>query len=172
MELWLVDINLTLVEAWKKAFTNFDGVRIKHGNILEIAENTIVSPTNSYGFMDGGIDLLYTEFFGMTPQTRLQEAIKSRGEGYLPVGASVLIPTDNALIPYMICVSTMLTPESVPTYNSFYAMIAVLNTASRYSQIVKKVFCPGLATGVGGVVPELAAQEMANAYQKWSLRRS
>lgn len=47
MELWLVDINLAIVEAWKQAFTEFDDVYIKHGNILEIAENTIVSPTRS-----------------------------------------------------------------------------------------------------------------------------
>lgn len=170
MELWLVDINSELVAAWKKAFAEFYEVQIRHDNILAVAENTVVSPANSYGFMDGGLDELYTNFFGLTPQTKLQAAIKHRPEGYLPVGSSILVHTGGDRIPYMICAPTMILPEPVPAHHSFYAMAAVLNAASRHSDIVKKVFCPGLATGIGRVAPEDAALEMANAYRKWRLQ--
>ena len=70
MELWLVDINQELVEAWRNEFRGFDEVNLVCGNILRIAENTIVSPANSYGYMDGGIDLEYTYHFGLQPQQR------------------------------------------------------------------------------------------------------
>jgi hypothetical protein len=57
MELWLVDINSELVETWRKEFAGFDNVHTKCENILQIAENTIVSPANGYGYMDGGLVL-------------------------------------------------------------------------------------------------------------------
>jgi O-acetyl-ADP-ribose deacetylase (regulator of RNase III) len=170
MELWLIDTNLALVEAWSETFTKFDKVHIRQGDILDIAENAIVSPANGYGFMDGGIDRLYTEFFGLNPQKHLQQAIMHRPEGYLPVGTGIIVHTGHARIPYMICTPTMLLPEPVPAHNSFYALTAVLNIAYRHANVIKKVFCPGLGTGIGCVPPELAAKEMADAYRKWRLR--
>jgi hypothetical protein len=62
MELWLIDRNGELVEAWQKEFEGIDEVHTECGDILKIAENTIVSPANSYGYMDGGIDLEYGYF--------------------------------------------------------------------------------------------------------------
>jgi len=37
----------------------------------------------------------------------------------------------------------------------------------KQKDIHKKVFCPGLSTGVGGVSPREAAKEMYNAYVDW-----
>ncbi|HIE01104.1 MAG TPA: hypothetical protein EYP59_12595 [Thiotrichaceae bacterium] len=68
MQLWLVDINPILVKAWKSTFYEFSNVNVIEADILSIAENTIVSPANSYGFMDGGIDQFYTDYFGLGPQ--------------------------------------------------------------------------------------------------------
>lgn len=167
MKLCLVDDNPAMIDAWRTAFAGFAEVQIQQGNILEIAENTVVSPTNSYGFMDGGLDRRYTDFFGFTPQTQLRQLIQARPEGYLPVGSGALVQTGQDRIPYMICVPTMLMPEAVPPEHSFYAMLAVLKIADRDRQLVNQVFCPGLATGIGGLSPEIAASEMANAYGKW-----
>lgn len=52
MGLHLVDQNPAVVTAWQTSFANVEGVFIYHGDILSIAEDTIVSPTNSYGYMD------------------------------------------------------------------------------------------------------------------------
>ncbi|GEM_PF-4457810 len=48
MQLWLVDINPILVKAWKSTFSEFSNVNVIEADILSIAENTIVSPANSY----------------------------------------------------------------------------------------------------------------------------
>lgn len=167
VELFLIDINHELVREWEKCFCTFENVNIVCGDILQFAENTIVSPANSYGFMDGGIDRLYTEYFGLQPQTEVQRAIERRDEGYLPVGASVLVETGHHTIPYMISAPTMLTPGAIPPSNCFFAMSAVLMSAERNSSIVKKVYCPGLGTMTGRLSPDIAAREMANAYRKW-----
>ena len=167
MTIWLVDVNPDMVEAWKKEFQGADGVVVQCGDILEIAENTVVSPANSYGFMDGGIDRAYTDFFGLKPQEEIQRLIASRPEGFLPVGAAVLVKTGNRKIPYMIAAPTMMTPGQVNAANAFFAMSAILRIAGQNRDIVEKLFCPGLATGVGGVSCERAAKEMATAYWKW-----
>lgn len=166
MELHLVDQNPAVVTAWQTSFAHIEGVFIHPGDILSIAEDTIVSPANSYGYMDGGIDNLYIKFFGLKTQTTLHKIIEKRLEGYLPVGCAEIIKTDHHRIPYMIAAPTMVTPEAIPSKNCFYAMIAILNLASQYPHI-GKIFCPGLGTGIGCVEPTLAAQEMAMAYRKW-----
>jgi O-acetyl-ADP-ribose deacetylase (regulator of RNase III) len=172
IELWLVDMNHELVRAWQKAFGDFDEVHIECENILDIAENTIVSPANSYGYMDGGIDLAYTDYFGLKPQEEIQKKISLRPEGYLPVGSAVLVVTGDNKIPYLISAPTMLSPGPVDSSNAFFAMSAILQVAHKNNHIVQKVFCPGLATGIGRVPYVQAAGEMAHAYGKWRQKYS
>ncbi len=167
MKLFLVDVDPLLVEAWAAAFAGISEVHVLEADILKVAGNTIVSPANSYGFMDGGIDRQYTDFFGLRPQTEIQECIAQRPEGFLPVGAAVLVRTGHQRIPYMISAPTMFLPEPVRSSNCFFAMSAILKTAYANRDVVEKVYCPGLATGTGRVAPEIAAKEMAAAYQKW-----
>ena len=170
MHLWLVDINLELVDAWHKEFAGFKNVSIECADILEIAGNTIVSPANSFGFMDGGIDQQYTDYFGLKPQEEVQALIRQRPDGYLPVGAAVLVKTGNKKIPYLISAPTMVTPGPVDAANVFFAMSAILKIAYTNRKLVNKVYCPGLATGVGCVPVGIAAKEMASAYKKVSER--
>ncbi len=56
MKLHLVDINAGLVEAWSKHLAEPPEVDIHCADILSVAKNVLVSPSNSTGFMDGGID--------------------------------------------------------------------------------------------------------------------
>lgn len=168
--LHLVDINPAVVDAWHAAFRDFPEVDVACGNILEVARVSIVSPANSQGFMDGGIDRIYTEFFGLRLQTELRTAISERHAGELEVGASLVVSTGHGEIPYMICAPTMAAPGPVPKTNAFYAMSAVLNAVKQKSRILTDVYCPGLCTDVGEVEPSDAAEEMAFAYRKWKQR--
>lgn len=166
MKLFLVDVEPDLVASWKREFISFPEVEIFCDDILAIAHNAIVSPANSYGFMDGGIDQLYLDYFGLQIQKLVQDAISHRREGYLPVGASVVVKTGNSKIPYLVVSPTMLMPEKIPAANCFFAMASSLRVASATPEITH-LYCPGLGTGVGGVPFEVAAAEMANAYRKW-----
>jgi O-acetyl-ADP-ribose deacetylase (regulator of RNase III) len=167
MELILVDEKKELVNCWRKEFDSFPEVKILYGNILEEAENTIVSPGNSYGYMDGGIDLKYIGYFGTKLQKEVSNVISFCPEKLVPVGTSLVVDTYNKKIPYLIYSPTMEIPGMVDAKNSFYAMFSTLRTASKYPDSIKKVFCPGLATGIGNVSFDFAAREMALAYNKW-----
>ena len=70
----------------------------------------MVSPANSFGFMDGGIDALYLKHFGSQLQGQLQQAIQTRHHGELLVGAAEVIETGSKRIPYLIAAPTMRVP--------------------------------------------------------------
>jgi O-acetyl-ADP-ribose deacetylase (regulator of RNase III) len=165
--LTLVDTNADLVAAWQTTFRGLS-VAIEQGDILQLAENTLVSPANSLGIMDGGIDAAYTEYFGLALSAHVQEAISRRPEGLLPVGAAILLRTGHRRIPLLISAPTMELPGPVPATNAYRAMRAVLRTAAGAPGLVTHVYCPGLATGVGHVEPTDAAEAMARAFEDWS----
>lgn len=167
MRLCLVDADATVAVALREAFRFFPEVSVEAADLLAVANNTVVSPANSYGFMDGGIDATFRAFFGAVVEDRVREAIGRRPEGYLPVGASLVIRTGDARIPYMVVAPTMLSPEQISKENCYRAMRAVLRIAASQKEVGRAVYCPGLGTGVGMVSPDEAAQEMALAYRDW-----
>ena len=167
MRLHFVDTDGEVVEALRRTFAGFDEVACSVGDILVIAHGALVSPANSYGFMDGGIDAAYAAFFGPQLQTTVQEAINRRPEGFLPVGASLAVRTGHLRIPILIVAPTMHTPEEVPPEHCYRAMRAILRLVQADSAIGSEVFCPGLATGTGRVPPADAAEQMYRAYVDW-----
>ncbi len=167
MNLCLVDLDAELVAAWRVAFAPFSEVSIRQADLLEVASNCVVSPSNGYGFMDGGIDAAYRAHFGRRIERIVRDAISRRPEGHLPVGASLVVRTGHERIPFMIVAPTMLMPEPVPGENSFRAMMAVLRVAIPDAQLARAVYCPGLGTGVGMIPPTEAAAMMARAYAHW-----
>jgi O-acetyl-ADP-ribose deacetylase (regulator of RNase III) len=53
-----------VVDALEQAFANAPEVLAPHGDIFEHMADVTVSPANSFGYMDGGIDLVYSNYFG------------------------------------------------------------------------------------------------------------
>ena len=50
----LRDRNPALVEAWRRNFEGIERVEISQGDIFGVTADAIVSPANSFGYMDGG----------------------------------------------------------------------------------------------------------------------
>jgi hypothetical protein len=87
----LRDLGEPLVEAWRRAFAGVDGVTVSRGDIfstrpgpiapdapLDVKADAIVSPANSFGFMNGGIDLVYTYQLGQIVEDRRTRGDRSR----------------------------------------------------------------------------------------------
>ena len=164
MNLHLVDFNGHLVNAWVEAFEQFPEVTIQQGDLLVVARHCVVSPANSYGFMDGGIDAAYRAFFGVQIERTVQDAVTRRPEGHLPVGASLVVLTGHNKVPYMIVAPTMTVPEQVESRNCYRALRAVLRIAGTDAEIGQDVYCPGLATGVGMVRRECSNPDGAGIW--------
>jgi len=85
-----------LLEAWNKFCGDLRCVAVQAGSILDVHCDAVVSPANSYGFMDGGLDALYSEHFGWHVQDRLRKLILESHHGELLVGTAEVVTTDHA----------------------------------------------------------------------------
>jgi hypothetical protein len=108
------DKNPAVVSALAAEFAGCVDVEVSSGNILRLAGDAIVSPANSFGWMDGGIDLAYLNRFGQWLQPALQGAIAEHFGGELPIGQALIVETHDGSIPFMISAPTMRVPAPVP----------------------------------------------------------
>jgi O-acetyl-ADP-ribose deacetylase (regulator of RNase III) len=169
----LAAIEQGLVEAWKRACDGLEDVSVHAGSIFDVECDALVSPANSFGFMDGGIDAHICERFGWGLQDRVQGLIRSRHNGELLVGQALLVPTDDAKVPYVISAPTMRVPMGVNrTANAYLATRAVLllvqlgamDDGRAVRDVVKTVAFPGLGTGIGEMSPGNCAAQMRAAF--------
>ena len=169
MKYLLRDRNLAMVEAWRVEFAQVPDVEVSQGDIFDLSADALVSPANSFGFMDGGIDLVYSQHFGWTLQDRLRERLQSEFDGELPVGQAVLIETQDREIPFLVSAPTMRIPMDVSdTVNAYLAFRAVIRAVRAHnetgSRAIQSVLCPGLGTAVGKMAPMACARQMRYAY--------
>jgi len=184
IEIHLRDLGKPLVDAWAREFANVPSVATSCGDIfstkpglidakdpVDVQADAIVSPANSFGFMDGGIDAVYTYQFGEGLQQRLQEVIAAEHGGELPVGMAVIIPTMHKDIPWCISAPTMRVPRDVAdTVNAYLAFRAALRAVLAHNASghppIKRVLCPGLGTAVGHMPVARCARQMRIAWER------
>ena len=166
-----------MVDAWNKFCGDLKCVTVQAGSILDAHCEAVVSPANSYGFMDGGLDALYSDYFGWHVQDRLRKLILEKHHGELLVGAAEVVPTDHAGIPYLIAAPTMRVPMILgkETVNPYLAARAVLllvmygtfkeepQTGEKVKDHIETVAFPGLGTGVGRVPFAVCARQVRAA---------
>jgi len=170
----LMDRRPALVRAWTRAFVDTP-ITVRHGNILRAAEgHTLISPANSFGWMDGGFDDAIRRTYqmaGVDIMTRVQNAITAQADGELLVGQALVIPTPEGPFPYLISAPTMRKPGPVPwSANAYLAFRAILRTAWMWNQShpdtpLPALYVPGLATGAGLMSPRRAARQMRAAWE-------
>lgn len=165
----LRDILPEMAAAWRRCFGEDDSIEISCGDIFERRADAIVSPANSFGFMDGGIDLVYSRHFGWGLQERLQRTLREEHDGELPIGQAVIIETRDRNIPFLISAPTMRVPMNVAdTLNAYLAFRAVIRAVKQHNrsgrQPIQSVLCPGLGTAVGRMPVDRCARQMLAAY--------
>jgi O-acetyl-ADP-ribose deacetylase (regulator of RNase III) len=131
--------------------------------------DAVVSPANSFGFMDGGLDYALSERFGWSLQKRLQRQIQDRPMRELLVGEALVVATDDPKVPWLISAPTMRVPMQLrESINAYLAMKAILCAAlaHRDEPLIRTVAIPGLGTGVGELNPATAARQMFMAYRE------
>lgn len=169
LSIHLRDINADLVDAWKAAFAGVANIEVSLGDIFAHEADAILSPANSFGHMDGGIDLLYSRYFGWDLQTNLQAVLAEHHYGELPVGQAIVHATGHARFPFLVSAPTMRVParidQTVNVYLAFRAaLIAVLKHNAASDEAIDSLLVPGLGTGIGAMPPARAARQMRLAY--------
>ncbi|MEO1414236.1 MAG: macro domain-containing protein [Bacteroidota bacterium] len=170
----LIDINEALCEAWDKVFAGVKGVQVTHDSIFNHPCDALVSPANSFGYMNGGIDFAISKNLGWHIEKDLQKIIREKYYGELLIGQAIILPTHHSDFPYLISAPTMRTPMSiVKTPHVYLAMKAILvltelgqlADGSPVKSKVQSVAIPGLGTGIGQVRPIDCARQMRIAWE-------
>jgi O-acetyl-ADP-ribose deacetylase (regulator of RNase III) len=178
MQIILSAVDKALATAWHRFCGDLDFVQVHHGSILDVACDAVVSPANSFGFMDGGVDAVYRNHFGHQIQEQVRQLIAERHYGEMLVGAADLVETGNARIPYMIVAPTMRVPMVLnDSVNPYLAARAILLLVSRYSfhsgvhagqpvsSKIQSIAFPGLGTGIGKIGPNTCAMQTRAAIE-------
>jgi len=184
MKIILTAVEKSLAEAWRKFCGDLDFVTVHQGSILETECDAIVSPANSFGFMDGGIDAVYLSHFGYDLQTRVRRQIFEYHHGELTVGNADVVETGNESIPFLIVAPTMRVPMILhDTVNPYLAARAIFTLVKHktflsgslegqsVSKHIKTVALPGLGTGVGRVGFNTCAHQVRQAIDDILLER-
>ncbi len=174
MKINLVALEPALADAWELVFQDVENVNITRGSIFDHPADALISPANSFGYMNGGIDFAISKNLGWHIEKKVQERIRSEHYGELLVGQALLVETDHRDFPYLISAPTMRTPMTIlRSPNVYLAMKAILTLArdgkmpdgSPIAEKVKTLAIPGLGTGVGQVPPLVCARQMRLAWE-------
>lgn len=164
MKLFLRDLSKPLCDAWRKEFAGLADVLVQHGDIFSSSVDACVSPANSFGWMDGGINAYYVKTMGPQVQSNTFEAVRHLPFKELLVGQALVIPTRYTECPHMIMAPTMRTPGPTTQLAVFLSTRAALSRARRRQ--FKTLAMPGMGTLTGMVPYPLAANAMREAYKE------
>ncbi len=187
MKIHLISLNEEFIKEAKELFgMTKTPVTFEIGDIQKVPRKgkAFVSPANSLGFMDGGIDLVLSRkmFPGCEPQVKKMIAEIGKkttlGRPYLPVGSALwfsvsssanadkqpLVDEESVLI----SAPTMFLPHDVSeTRNAYWCMMACLQAMQKIKVETKgaidTLVCTSLCCGVGRMDAETSALQMCQA---------
>jgi O-acetyl-ADP-ribose deacetylase (regulator of RNase III) len=171
MRLILVDRGQEFCDALRWQFRLHPDVQIVCGRFEELPSfDCFVTAGNSFGLMDGGVDLAVVRYFGRHVMERIQARILADYLGEQPVGTCVIVPTDHPTHPFVAHTPTMRVPMNIQgTDHVYLAMWAALTTVHRHnrseSRKIDCLACPGLGTGTGDMDALEASLQLRLAYE-------
>ncbi|GAA2716253.1 MULTISPECIES: macro domain-containing protein [Streptomyces] len=166
----LTDLNTAVVAAWRAAFADTPGIEIRKGSILDEDVDAWVSPTNSRGRMDGGVDAAVKRYLGAGIQLRVQRAIRDGFGGTLPVGSAVCVPSGAVKPKFLISTPTMETSAQnvSETLNVALACAAAFQAIHRQNDkepgSIRSVALVGMGAQTGRVPARVCANLMWTGY--------
>lgn len=97
MKVYLLSDDAVMEICWRAYFDKEPDVEVICERLdkflLHTKVDCVVSPADSYGLMDGGVDLALSEYFGWELQDRVQDYILKNFKGEQPVVTSFIIDT-------------------------------------------------------------------------------
>ncbi len=177
MRLLLVDLHGALADA--AALQRWPGDVRAWTDLKDVPEAyragcAVISPANSLGFMDGGVDYVISRVMFPGVEGALRAALAARGvrtdlgRPWLRIGEALVVPVPVPVpVPeqgaFLIAAPTMWLPQDVRgTHNAYHATYAAIAEARRHGGIHTLVF-PGMGTGCGMLTPDEALGQMSSA---------
>ncbi len=185
MKIQLVDYNKEMCDEWLRAFSQKDSIillkdiDVRQCSLFSVLTDCFVSPANSFGFLDGGIDNEIRKYYerehNIDVQRVVQEKIYKDFDGELLVGQAIYVPFHEInrvkKIPDLIVAPTMRVPMSLEndSVNVYLAARAIFKTLKLNKSKINSVSISGLGTGIGQFPYNLCAKQMRKAYDNFWL---
>ncbi|MFR3182475.1 MAG: macro domain-containing protein [Clostridia bacterium] len=159
----LFDMNKEMCDAWNKDFKDCNDVKVLNIKLDELhSVDYLVTAGNSYGIMNGGIDLAVRNLFGIQLQDRIQwSIIRKYKKLYLPVGDNIVVHGNNKYR-NIIYAPTMASPKFISKDCISKIFLNCLLEAKE-----RDIACCGLGALAGGLSVTTVSQEMKLAYDKF-----
>ena len=174
MSIKFISLHDEWIDSMKEHFKNILFVTAEKGDIrtIPIENHCFVSPANSLGFMDGGIDLVLSREIMPGIERKVKKRIQdlgimsSMGRPYLPIGSVISVPHD--LNTFLIVTPTMFLPHDVRgTQNAYWSFYAALKMWRKLCTQKNKKFnlvVTSHCCGVGRMSGKESAEQMKRAY--------
>ena len=169
MKIYLLDINPNITKALSKEFGSSNDVQVITDDFAHFMNEhkdieCIVSPANSFGYMDGGYDKAITDYFGVGVEKEVQKFINNHLFGEQPVGTSIMvdIPSTNKKL---IHTPTMRLPSTIKDELVVYqCMRSTLSCAIKGK--IHSIVIPAFGGATGKVKPDIIAKYMKAGYDQ------
>ncbi|WP_110985069.1 macro domain-containing protein [Acaryochloris thomasi] len=171
LQLILVDPVAELCQELQHRFDGMNSVSVVNGYFEDLDRyDCMVSAGNSFGLMDGGVDLAIIRYFGLDLMDTVQRHILKDFRGEQPVGTSFIVNTEHPQHPFLAHTPTMRIPMSIAQTDNVYqamwaALLAVWHHNQQHERKIYSVACPGLGTATGRMPFKQAAKQMMLAYK-------
>lgn len=159
----LFDIDNSKTKVWKRLLSDKIVIDVVCASVCDIKADIYVSPANSYGQLDGGIDKVYrTMFHGIQYAVNDRLKIYKNNKPPIGVGSALLIEILNRNCRLLLA-PTMELPGKLKTpWNSFWSALAIFYLTKDFDGTVA---IPGLGTGTGHISSEEMIEMVMLAYK-------
>lgn len=165
-KIYLLDISRKMTEAWKKKFKDHPEITIVCDDFKHFMDThnieCVVSPANSYGFMDGGYDLAITNYFGDALQKSVQRYIRYHLYGEQPIATSILFDIPNTKMK-LIHTPTMQKGEPIVDKRVVYQCMRTTLICA-LSNKIGSIVIPAFGGLCGHISPQDVADQMFKGY--------
>jgi O-acetyl-ADP-ribose deacetylase (regulator of RNase III) len=151
------------------------GLSIVSGPLLDgCVADAVIAPTNSFGYLDTGIDSAFAHRFGPRLQRTLQERIACEFDAELPVGEAIIIPTGDFTMPFMVAAPATQFPGYISSeplvYSALHAALRAVNAwniADEWPPI-ESIVLPDMARAAHGWRAETLVLQVREALEAWN----
>lgn len=147
---------------------------IEQGPLLaDTAKDAVIAPTNSFGYLDSGLDGLFSRRFGGRLQRALQEQIACEWAGELPVSESVIVATGDFGLPFLIAAPATRLPGSITAEpNMYLSLLAALRAVDDWNALdegpyMECVVLPDMSRYLPGWTAERLSFQLRSALDAW-----
>jgi O-acetyl-ADP-ribose deacetylase (regulator of RNase III) len=170
----LRDLNPDVVKAWQQFFSRGGRVEISEGDVMELDTTAIVTPSNSFGILEGGLGDCLNKVSQGKLENRIRKMIQDKHAGELPVGQAEIIKSGMDKPQFVVVAPTVRVPirQTNTNCNTYLATRAALRAIAAHIREanenggtkIESVVFVGMGTGGAKFPPAVAAFQMYEAY--------